>query len=152
MKVSGFECPTWMSKDPLCQFGLSLVLRVLTLPWPHNFLIKLTFILRNIVDHLRARALLIKHNCCYKRSSWTRTLQPLFLYIFFFGISEIVGFRLMQPEYSPEPLLFLELIFKYFNCDESVRIVIYLLSCNGNEVVHKLKLIDIFQKRKIFNE
>ena len=66
---------------------------------------------------------------------------------FFFGISEIVGFRLMQPEYSPEPLLFLELIFKYFNCDESVRIVIYLLICNGNEVVHKLKLVDIFRAK-----
>ena len=50
----------------------------------------------------------------------------------------------MQPEYSPEPLLLLELTFKYFNRDESVRIVIYLLSCNGNEVVHKLKFIDIF--------
>ena len=70
-------------------------------------------------------------------------ITSVFIY-FFFGISEIVGFQLMQPEYSPEPLLFLELIFKYFNCDESVRIVIYLLSCNGNEVVHKLKLVDIF--------
>ena len=60
----------------------------------------------------------------YKGTAWLTDI--LFLCIVFFDIREIVGFKLMQPEYTPEPLLLLELIFKYFNRDESVRFAIDL--------------------------